>query len=417
MNNEVNLIWQELYTDVSTPVIFWQICIIFMSLGSAWLMNAVMLKALIKNSTAVNQYHVSELGLGGLKRMLFPLTSLLLVFIGQHILKHWQHTGLLRLTITLLIAMAVIRLSIYALRYIFAPSGWVKGLEHFIGWSIWVILALHLSGLLPEIIHFLNETSFNVGKNELTLMLLIQALFTIFITLFGALWCSRLLENKLMQASRMNMNLRVVLSKLVRIILTLIAILFSLSAVGLDVTLLSVFGGALGVGLGFGLQKIASNYVSGFIILMDDSIHIGDILTVDTHNGVVSELRSRYLLLRKENGTKVIIPNESLIITAVTNHSHANRQMQQQLPILISYEANLDEAIKLAEVAATNQAGVLKVPPPKVAVKGFADKGIELMAVIWVEDGAEQSLASVKSNIYLAIWQTYSNAGIAFAVR
>ena len=417
MNNEVNLIWQELYSDVSSPVIFWQIFIILLSLSTAWLLNAVMLKAIIKNSTAVNQYHVSELGLGGLKRVMFPLTSLLFIVVGKQILKIWQHTGLLKLTITLLIAMAVIRLSIYALRYIFAPSGWVKGLEHFIGWSIWAILALHLSGLLPEITQFLNETSFAVGHNKLTLMLLIQAIFTIFITLFGALWFSRLLENKLMQAARMNMNLRVVLSKLVRIMLTLIAILFSLSAVGLDVTLLSVFGGALGVGLGFGLQKIASNYVSGFIVLMDDSIHIGDILTVDTHNGVVSELRSRYLLLRKENGTKVIIPNESLIITSVTNHSHANRQMQQQLPVLISYEANLDQAIQLAATASASQSGVLKMPPPKVVVKGFADKGLELLVVVWVVDGAEESLATVRSNVYLAIWQAYTQAGIAFAVR
>ena len=417
MDNGINLIWQELYTDLSTPVIFWQISIIFMSLGSAWLINASVIRAIFKQSSAANQHYISELGFGGLKRILFPLTSLVLVFIGQHILKYWQHTGLLKLTTTLLIAMAIIRLIIYALRYIFTPSSLVKGLEHVVGWSIWVILALHLSGFLPEITQFLTETSFSIGKNKLTLMLLMQALFTVFVTLFAVLWISRLIEDKLMQASRMSMNLRVVLSKLVRITFTLIAILFSLSAVGLDVTLLSVFGGALGVGLGFGLQKIASNYVSGFIILMDDSIHIGDILTVDTHHGIVSELRSRYLLLRKENGTKVIIPNESLIITSVTNHSHTNRQMQQHLPVLIAYESNLDEAIQLAEVVAAKQSGVLKTPPPKVSVKGFADKGVELELVILVIDGGEESLASIRSNIYLAIWQAYTQAGILFAVR
>lgn len=417
MNNEIYLIWQELYSDVRTPMIFWQISIIFMSLTSAWLINTNLLKLVFKKNSIVTHHHIHELGFGGFKRILFPLSSLLLVLIGQFILKYWQHTGLLKLTTTLLFAMAIIRLSIYALRYIFTPSGLVKGLEHLIGWSIWVILALHLSGLLPEITHFLSETSIPIGKNKLTLMLFIQALFTVFLTLLAVLWISRLIEDRLMQVSHMSMNLRVVLSKLIRIMLTLIAVLFSVSAVGLDITLLSVFGGALGVGLGFGLQKIASNYVSGFIILMDDSIHIGDILTIDTHHGTVSELRSRYLLLRKENGTKVIIPNESLIITSVTNHSHMNRQMQQQLPVLIAYESNVDEAIKLAEAMATKQSGVLKSPPPKVEVKGFADKGLELVIIIWVMDGVDESLGSIKSDIYLAIWQAYTQAGISFAIR
>ncbi len=417
MNNEINLIWQELYTDLSTPAIFWQICIILFSLGIAWLLNDFVLKVLVQKSPASNQYQVSELGLGSIKRVLFPLSSLLIIYVGQQILKHWQHTSLLKLVTTLLIAMAVIRLTIYVLRYIFKPSGWVKGLEYFIGWTIWIILALHLSGLLPEIKLFLNTTSFNVGKSELTLMLLMQALFTVFITLFSALWFSRLLENKLMEADRMSMNLRVVLSKLVRIILTLIAILFALSAVGLDITLLSVFGGALGVGLGFGLQKIASNYVSGFIILMDDSIHIGDILTVDVHHGVVSELRSRYLLLRKENGTKVIIPNESLIITAVTNHSHANHQTLIQLPILIAYESNLDVAMQLAESAANSQARVLKTPAPKLTVKNFGDKGLELLLSFWIQDNADETIATLKSHIYQSVWQAYTKAGITFAVK
>src|SRR5690606_542801 len=145
----------------------------------------------------------------------------------------------------------------------------------------------------------LDNVRFSLGKGEMSLLLLLQAVLIILVTLFVALWVSRWVENRLMGAQQINVNVRVVLSKLVRIFLSLIAVLFALSAVGLDITLLSVCGGALGVGLGFGLQKIASNYASGFIILLDDSIHIGDYVTIDNHYGRVRELRSRYMVLQK----------------------------------------------------------------------------------------------------------------------
>jgi small-conductance mechanosensitive channel len=407
MSSEINLVWEELFADISTAVIAWQLIVIAASLLLAWSINGL-LRAYVMRHAPENW----KVGIGGINRVLFPLSSLLFVFIGKLLLSQWQHTSMLKLAATLLLAMAAIRLAVYALRYIFAPSGWVRTTESAIATSIWLILALHLSGLLPELTNTLAEISFNIGKHPVTLLLVIQALLTVLITLIVALWVSRALENKLMRAEQINMNLRVVLSKLLRIVLSLVAILLALSAIGFDITLLSVFGGALGVGLGFGLQKIASNYVSGFIILLDDSMHMGDVITVDTHYGVVSELRSRYMVLRKLDDTEVVIPNETLITNAVINHSFTNRKTQVQMPVQVSYESPLEEAMELMRVAANQQARVLQTPAPEVKIKGFGENGIDLTLTAWIQDPEEGS-GGLQSAIYLDIWRAFKKHSIS----
>jgi len=407
MNTEMNLAWQELYADMSTAMVVWQIAIIVVSMLLAWSINGL-LRAYVMRHAPENW----KVGIGGINRVLFPLSTLIFVYIGKLVLGHWQHTSMLKLAVTLLVAMAVIRLAVYALRYIFAPSGWLRTMESAISTTVWLLLALHLSGLLPELLEGLDSISFSVGKHPITLLLIIQALLTILITLFIALWASRMLENKVMRAEHINMNMRVVLGKLIRILLSFVAILIALSAVGLDITLLSVFGGALGVGLGFGLQKIASNYVSGFIILLDESVHMGDVITVDTHYGVVSDLRSRYMVLRKLDGTEVVIPNESLITSAVINHSFSDRNARIQMPVQVSYDGDLELAMKLMLDIATHHPRVLADPAPAVLVKGFGESGIDLNLTIWIPDPEEGSSA-LQSSIFLEIWREFQKNSIA----
>ena len=278
MNLTIQTIWQEIVSDLTTPAIVWQLAIIIGAIAIAWMINGVLRKAVMQRAP-----EHWKLAIGSINRVLFPLSTLTVVLISQIILSGWQHVGLLQLTSRLLLAMAAIRLILYFVRYLFPPGGWLKTLENIIAWSIWGVLVLHLTGVLPEIALTLESIQFNIGKNKLDLLLVLQAFVTVIITIFVALWLSRMVENKLMRTEHVNANLRVVLSKLIRILLMFIALLVALSAVGLDLTLLSVFGGALGVGLGFGMQRIASNYVSGFIILLDKSMQIGDVLTVDKH--------------------------------------------------------------------------------------------------------------------------------------
>ena len=406
MNPEIQLIWQEILADFSTPAALWQALIVAVSVAIAFAINGA-LRAYFLGRLPENMKPM----LGAINRILFPISAFLMTTIARYICAEWMHVGILMVASRLLLAMAVIRLLVYGLRYIFSPSGWLKTLEHVIAWGVWIILALHLSGILPEIAIALEEVTFSIGKNKVNLLLIFQGILTVFVTIFVALWLSRLLENKLMRADQININMRVVLTKIVRVVFIFLAVLIALSAVGLDITLLSVFGGALGVGLGFGLQKIASNYVSGFIILVDRSVQIGDLITVDVHYGVVKELRSRYMTLRKLDGTEVIIPNEMMITEVVINHTSAEHRGRIQMPIQVAYESDLDVVIGLMRSVAEQHPRTLKTSAVDVFVKGFGESGIDMMLSFWVADPEEGS-AALQSELYQKMWKLFKQHGI-----
>jgi len=406
MNTEMQLIWRELLDDLPKATMYWQLLVIGASIGAAWLMSGL-LRAYVM-SHAPGGWKV---GIGGFNRVLFPLSSLVFIYIGKYVLIQWQHVSLLILSVNLLWAMAAIRLCVYGMRYIFSEGGWVRTMEHLISRAIWLVLALHLTGFWLPILNFFEEITFSVGKTHLNLLIVIQAILTILFTLFVSLSLSRMLENKMMRAENIDVNVRVVLSKLVRIVLSIIAILIAMSGVGIDITLLSVFGGALGVGLGFGLQKVASNYLSGFIILLDDSLHIGDVVTVDTHYGVVSELRFRYMVLRKLDGTEVIIPHETLMTTSVINHSHTERKIRIVMPVQVSFDGDLELAMRLLKGVVNQHPRVLEEPAVDVQIKGFGENGIDLNLTFWIPDPEEGS-AILQSEIYLEVWQEFKKHGI-----
>lgn len=406
MNPEIDLIWQEILADISTPAALWQLLIMAVALLFAWAVNGA-LRAYFLDKLPENLRPM----LGAINRVLFPISAFIFVATARFVLDGWLHVGILRLGSRLLLAMAVIRLIVYALRYIFSPSGWLKTLEHVMAWTIWLGLALHLSGFLPQIIQVLEDVQFSIGKNPVNLLIILQGMFTVVITIFVALWLSRMLENRLMNTTHVSMNMRVVLVKLVRIVFIFLAVLIALSAVGLDITLLSVFGGALGVGLGFGLQKIASNYVSGFIILLDKSMSIGDVMTVETHYGVVKDMRSRYTTLRKLDGTEVIIPNEMMITQVVINHTSAQHKARIQMPIQVAYDSDLDVAMRILKEVATEHARTLKDDNIFVLIKGFGESGIDLTLNFWIADPEEGS-AILQSELYHRIWQLFKQHAI-----
>jgi small-conductance mechanosensitive channel len=407
MHPEIDLILQQVQTGDYTPAFLVQIGVIVTAILLAMAINGALRAYVMRKAT-----EDWKLGIHGINRMLFPFSSLLFIYLGYLIFAHRQDVSLLQLAMSLLLAMGVIRLVVYALRYVFNPSGWQRAVEGIVASAVWLVLALHLTGLWSGLIETLDSVRITVGKGQLTLLLLLQAILTILVTLFVALWLSRWIENRLMGTQQINMNVRVVLSKLVRIFFSLIAILFALSAVGLDITLLSVFGGALGVGLGFGLQKIASNYASGFIILLDDSIHIGDFVTINDHYGTVKELRSRYMVLQKADNTKVIIPNETLVTNVMLNHSMTDRNTRVQMRVQVSYDTDLELAMRLLIEAASTQERVLQKPAPSALVTNFADSGIDLLLNVWISD-PENGMAGLQSAIYLDIWRAFQKHNIS----
>ncbi len=408
MNTEIQQIWQELQGDMSTPAVLWQIAIIVVAVIIALAINGALRKYVMQH--APEQW---KLAIGSINRMLFPLSCLAFILLSRLMLSGTRHTGLLQLASRLLLAMAAIRVIVYLLRYLFSPSGWLKAMESVIAWGIWGMLALYLTGVLPQMLQGMEGMRFNIGKNQVNLLLVLQALLTVIVTIFIALWLSRVIENKLMRADQLNVNLRVVLGKVIRIILLFIATLVALSAVGLDITLLSVFGGALGVGLGFGLQRIASNYVSGFIILLDKSMQIGDVILVDKHYGMISELRSRYMVLSKPDGTHVIIPNETLITTAVVNHSLTEHKGRVQIEFAIGVNSPLELALQLLQDIAKQQERVLQTPTPVARIKGFSEHGVELTLTVWVSD-PEKGVLSLQSALFMDVWKMFQKNKISF---
>lgn len=395
----------ELLSDLEQTKILWQLAVLGFSLTLAWGFSHLLRSHLPKSAG------VAKVGLGGVSRVAFPLVALLLVVIGKTVLKNWYSINLLNIATSLLLAMALVRLAVYALRKIFAPSGWLHSSERFIATTIWIGLALHLTGFLPEILDTMDELSFHIGRQKISLLTILSGILSVLVTLVAAMWLGRVLENRVMATEHLNMNLRVVLSKLFRALLVVLGILVALPLAGIDITVLSVFGGALGVGIGLGLQKIASNYISGFIILIDRSIHPGDVLTVDNRFGTVSQLTARYLVLRNSDGTEAIIPNDTLITSTVINHSYSNREMRIGIPLQVSYQSDLGKAMSIMRQAAENHPRVLKDPEPKTFLKAFGENGIDLELDIWINDPEEGQL-NLRSDINLEIWRQFQSAGI-----
>ena len=226
------------------------------------------------------------------------------------------------------------------------------------------------------------------------------------------MWLAKWINVKLM-ASRLDINVRIVLSKTIKTVLMILSVLIALPLVGIDLTVLSVFGGALGVGLGFGLQKIASNYVSGFIILADRSIRPGDRLTVNNFTGYVSEITSRFVVLRDAVGASALIPNETFVTSTVINESFSGNALSQSLDIQVAYHTDLTLALRILKEAAAEQERVSKNPEPSALLISFGDNGINLRVGFWVND-PENGFGGLFSAILMTIWRRFNEEKIEF---
>ena len=405
----MNLTPSNLLTDfisnMDQTAILWQVAILTFSLLVAWGIYRMILVRIPKTQG------IAKIGFGSLSRASFPLIALLLVLSGRLILKKYMAVNLLNIFVPLLLAMMLIRIFVYALRQVFNSSSWLRSSERFIATTIWLGFALHLTGLLPDILDALNNLSFNIGQQRISVLNILNGILSVLVTMLLAMWIGRTAKEKVMATEHLDMNFRVVLSKLLQSALVIIGILIALPLAGIDITVLSVFGGALGIGIGFGLQKIASNYVSGFIILLDRSIHPGDVLTVDGRFGKVSQLTTRYMVLMSNDGTEAIIPNETLVSSTVINHSYSNRQIRIGIPIQISYQSDVQRAMDIMKQAAVIQPRVLADPETKVYLKSFGDNGIDFELGIWISDPEEGQL-NLRSDINMEIWRQFKQSGI-----
>jgi small-conductance mechanosensitive channel len=406
-NTELRSLLPNLITDVQEISVLWQIAVLAAGLGLAWLLQWWF----ERRFPSERKSRRLNIGMHSMSRLLFPLLALAFVIPARWLLSHWHPTHLLNILVPLLFALALIRITVYALRRVFSSQKWLHPWELFIGWTVWIGLALYITGLLPEILALLDSIGFQIGNQRVSVLLIAQSILAFTASILAALWMASAFETRIMDARAMDINQRVILSKISRTILIVLGVLIALPMVGVDLTVLSVFGGALGVGLGLGLQKIASNYISGFIILLDRSLHIGDIVTVDNRKGEVTSLTTRYVVLKSDDGTEALIPNDTFITSAVISQTYSNRRLRLIVPIQISYSSAVDSAMSIMFNTAKKFQQVLSEPEPAVILKEFADSGIHLELIIWVED-PEGGVLQLRSDINREIWSEFQKNGI-----
>ena len=405
----------ELANDFQHPNFLWEVIALALILALSWWVSWT-LRGRDQNNESGKRNALSTLGVGSLKRLAFPLIALVFVLILRKVLRtlQWDHLSLLDLAVPLIFSWAMVRVLVYLLRCSFSVGGFLTRFERLLSSAIWLGVALNITGLDDPLIEMLEQISFRVGKQTLDLWMLMHGAVTVGVTLLVALWVASLIESRLMAAEQMDGNIREVLARLAKALLSVIALLSSLSLVGIDVTALSVFSGALAVGLGFGLQKIASNYVSGFIILLDRSIRLGNLIAVDpTTSGTVTQITTRYTVLRMLTGTDVIIPNEYLVSNIIRNQSFTDTRARDSVSIQVAYSTDLEQAMQLMIEVAQAHPRVLADPPPGVGLTAFAESGINLDLGFWVSD-PELGTGGVRSEINLAIWKAFREHGIEF---
>jgi small-conductance mechanosensitive channel len=385
-----------------------QLGVLAAALAIAWLMA----RALRQQLPGHLEPGIAKIGAGSAQRVLMPLVLLALVWLGRLVLAKFQSVALLNIAIPLVTAFAAIRLGVYLLRHAFAPSALLKSSERFIVLGVWLLFALHMTGVLADIAAALEQVAFPVGAKKVTLLLVIEAVLSVVLTIIVAMGVSGLIEARLMKAETIDLSSRVVIGKVVRALALTLAILIALPLAGIDLTLLSVFGGALGVGLGFGLQKIASNYISGFIILLDRSIQLGDLVTIDKQQGIVEAIKARYTVIRSLDGTEAIVPNDTIITNTVVNHSYTNPRVAVKIPICISYESDLAKARELMLTLAAAQTRVLSDPAPSALVRALGENGIELDWVVWIDD-PDQGQGLLRSDLLVGLLTAFQANSIS----
>ncbi|WP_252346048.1 mechanosensitive ion channel family protein [Paludibacterium sp. B53371] len=345
-------------------------------------------------------------------RLVLPLTSeLLLLFsavVWVVVLQHRPHV--LLAFAAMLLWMAIIRMLTAIVREALPRSRFERHTENFISTVLWLAFVTWAIQLDDFVLDWMESISFRIGKVQLDLSMILSALLWVSVIMFAALWISRAVEKRLMRLTELDLNLRIVFSKLARTGLMIAAVLIALPIVGIDLTVLSVFGGALGVGLGFGLQKIASSYVSGFIILLDRSIRIGDRLMVGDRVGYVTKITSRFVVLKGTDGTEALIPNDTMIANTVINQSYSDKIMWSSVKVDVAYDTDLELALRLVEQAARHPR-VQAEPGPRGFVTQFGASGITLEVGFWVLD-PENGFLGLKSDIHMAIWRLFREQGV-----
>ena len=380
-------------------------------IGLAWLLTA-----LARQSAGEHDTRSIWFGHQVLDGVMFPLLLLSLAYAARAVLLTYGSTTVFRVAIPVLVALAVIRLGVKVLQVAFSHAPLVRALERTISWLVWLAVVLWVSGLLPLILEELDTITWHVGGSKLSVRTLIEGVLTTGLVLIVALWVSSAIETRLLRsATGSDLSLRKAFSNATRALLVFVGLLVALSVVGIDLTALSVLGGAVGVGIGFGLQKLAASYVSGLVMLTERSVRIGDSVRVDGFEGRLTDINARYTVIRALNGRESIVPNEMFISNRIENLSLADSHVSLSTVVSVAYDSDLDQVLQLLTQAAAGQQRVLSEPAPSASLSNFGPDGLELTLNFWIAD-PENGQINVRSQVNLAILKALRAHGVEIPV-
>ena len=334
---------------------------------------------------------------------LFPIVLLASGYVARTLLIKWVPLAVFKVAIPVLVSLVVIRIGAKVLQVAFPQSAWVKPIERSISWLAWVAMVLWVTGLLPRVLGEMEQIHWKVGNVTLSLRTMVEGALTAGAVLLLTLWVSAAIESRLLRsATGAELSLRKAISNALRALMVFFGLIISMSAVGIDLTALSVLGGAVGVGIGLGLQRLAANYVSGFVILTERSMRIGDNVRVDNFEGRITNINARYTVVRSSAGRESIVPNEMMITQRVENLSLADPRVWLSTVVSVAYDSDVDLVIRLLTESALASSRVLRDPAPSAALSAFGADGLEFTVGFWIAD-PENGTLGLRSDINRAI--------------
>ena len=394
---------QELWRDLQNPAIVLELGGLLICLGLAWWITRMLGRSFAGHSILLGRRIVDG--------VLFPALGLVFTSLLKLGLLKIQHVPVLKVAVPVLVSLLLIRLMARVLASAFPDSSGARAIERIVSWMAWGLAVLWITGWISPVLDELDGIQISWGKTHITVLHVLQVVLTSGLVLVLSLWMSAALEQRVLRHAVADLSMRRVLANAVRALLMVLGALFALSTLGVDLTALSVLGGALGVGLGFGLQKLAANYVSGFVILLERSLRIGDYVRVDGFEGTVSDIKTRYTLLRANNGIESVVPNELLITQRVENLSLENSRMLLTCHFWVGLEADAVQVQAVLVQAALGAPRVLPDPGPSAVLHEVTPQGLHFVLNFWMDDPSSGQ-APVRSGVNLAVLSALRSVNI-----
>ncbi len=352
----------------------------------------------------------------------FVIAAILLLLVRGVLGALRLHTAVIDISLQLVTALALVRLGVYLLRLVLGPNSWIRPWESRITFVLWLVLSFELLGWFDGVERTLDGLDLLPGKAKFSVWQLVKGIVVVTSFVIITSLIARTIERRVMKMDGLAMSTRIGISKFSTFLLVGLGLLLGVNAAGVDLTALTVLTGAIGLGLGFGLQAIASNFVSGFVLLMDKSIKPGDVISFTGHTGTstenfgwVQELRGRYIVVRDRDGVETLVPNQNLITNSVINWSYSDQRVRLRLPVVISYQDDPEVALRLLIEAASNHPRILREPAPVSRLMSFEDHGMRCEARFWIRDPMN-GVNNVRSDVNREIWRLFKKHGVTIPV-